>query len=357
MSAGLSALLKLALDLNMTAEADELIVRIAGRIHASEQSVYLAMVRPAWDKYFLSGRLREELGLTEREVKEYADFVCETTRKRMEEGVQSPLDVYKDKSIKEMLEELDQNTVGSKEFEWNLIELGELEPYDEGEKEENEDERFSQKTRHSAPTTILCPPATLEQIAEAESTIGRPLPDDLKEFYALTNGVTHVNSDDLLFYTRLPAVQSLFWEQEEYMAGFSCELLPWVDLPRHVEWPSLEDGGLAMYNKDHPLDYVWYLSGEVVEKAKTVLFKAYEGADEADKKVFDRLVEIHHGSWERLRDMKSCWSYHVSQDDHTAIFHDFKGLLSLVLLESTVEKDCSPINRLKEESYLSRQLG
>lgn len=357
LSAGLSALLKVALDLNKTAEADKLMARIAERIHANLQSEYLALVWPAWGKYLLSGWLREKLGVAEHELREYSDFVRETTRKRLEEGVLRPVDVYKDKSMKEMLEELDRNTVEAEGFKELLEEFyhedGDDEGNQDGDTEENEGERSSKEGRYSASHTILRKPATPEQIAEAESTVGRPLPDDLKEFYAITNGTRHVSHGPWphIFDIRLPTVQSLFWEEEDYMTDYTFELLPGASLPTPIDWPGIEGGGIAMYEHNgQGTDYVWYVSKELVAKAKKVLDEAYQIAEEAEKKVLDGLVSDYHGNWEQLRDMKACWYQQSWGDpDSMVICHDFRAFLSLVVLESRVERDKSPLRTPKEE--------
>lgn len=340
LSSGLAGLLNLALNLNKTSEADEIMSRIAGRIHANQQSEYLMQIRLAWGKYFLSGWLRERLGLAEHELKEYAQFIRETTKKRLEEGVLNPVDVCKDKSIEEMLAELDRNTSPSKEL---FEEFG----YESGD---NNDEGDSEDKSN----TILRKPATPEQIATAEATVGRPLPDDLKAFYTLTNGTRPViaySPGIHLLNNRFPTIQSLFWEDEDYMSDYCFDLLPGAELPISIDWPGIEGGAIAMYDHDgQGTEYVWYLNEELVTKAKKILTDAYEEAEEAEKRGLDGLVEEYHGSWEQLRDVKACWYQQGWGDpDSMIVFHNFREFLSFVVFESRFEEDKSPLKAPKED--------
>ena len=247
MSFGLTGLLILALHLNKMSEADEIMVRITDRIHLDQQALYLALVRQAWKRYFLSGWLRERLRVDENELREYAGFVLETTRKRLEEGVLKATEVFKDHSMKEMLDELDRNTVGTAVSE-EYFEVASVN-YEDNDDEGNE---HIKTARYSHPSTILRKPATPEQIAEAERTIGRPLPDDLKEFYALTNGTRPVIQGPwpLIPELLLKSVQSLYWEEGDWMTDYSFVLLAEGNLNKLVDWPGIEYGGIAMYENN-----------------------------------------------------------------------------------------------------------
>ena len=176
LSAGLAGLLNLALHLNKPSDADEIMSRIAQRIDANQQAAYLSLIRPAWGKYFVTGWLRDRLGLDDQDLKGYAQYVRETTKKRLEEGMLMPADIFKDKTMEQMLAELDSNTVpymGESEYECA----------------ESDDDSLVSEQRSD---TIIRKPATPEQIAAVEENLGRPLPGDLKDFYSLTNGTRPV---------------------------------------------------------------------------------------------------------------------------------------------------------------------
>ena len=318
LSSGLAGFLSLALHLNKTRDADESMSRIAQRINANQQPLYLSRVRPAWGKYFISGWLRDRLGLDEQDLREHARDVRETTKKRLEEGVLMPANLFKDRTLEEMLAELDSNTKPyMSEPEYCLVHS------DDG---------------GLADDTILRKPATPKQIADVEEILDRPLPPDLKDFYSLTNGTRPVVEhypEDHMFSNRLPTVQSLFWEDEGYMNDYSFQFLPGHEVPIPIDWPGIEGGGIAMYEHDgQGTRYVWYLNGDLVAEAKNILIEAYEEAEEDDKMVLDDLVKKYHGSWERLRELKTCWCQQVWGEPSMAVFHNFREFLSLVVFES-----------------------
>ncbi|KAF5017259.1 hypothetical protein F66182_10833, partial [Fusarium sp. NRRL 66182] len=199
--------------------------RIANRIHANGQARDLSRIRPAWKRYFASGWLRGKLGLSEDELKQYAEFILNVTKKRLEQGPITPSDEYKDKSFQEMLEELDRNTLRFPEM-W--------EDYDDGDES-------------TFPRTILRAPAGVDEIARAESKLGCALPDDLKEFYALTNGTQPVISGPHPYSLNNPllSVFELQWENFSWSGCYQFDLFPEMSLPVHVEWPTIEGGAIA----------------------------------------------------------------------------------------------------------------
>jgi hypothetical protein len=311
--------------LNKTAEADDIMARIANRIHANGQARDLSCIRLAWKKYFASGWLREKLGLSEDELKQYAEFILNVTKKRLEEGPVTPSDEYKDKSFQEMLEELDRNTLHFPEM-W--------EDYDDGDES-------------TFPRTILRAPASADEIARVESKLGCTLPDDLKKFYALTNGTQPVISGPHFYRLNNPllSVFELFWEDDSYMGGYEFDLFPETSLPVQIVWPTIEGGGVAMYEHNgQGTIYTWYLQGELLVKAKKALEDAYQKAGESDKKIIDKQVERYHGSWEKLRDLEACWYQQAWGDAPMALFHSFRDFFSRVVFESRYEEDKSPLN-------------
>jgi hypothetical protein len=335
LSSGLAGLLNLALHLQKpSAVTDQIMSRIADRIHADQQAEYLARIRPAWSKYFVSGWLRDKLGLSAANCSEYARLIHDTTKQRLEQGGPlKPVDEYKDHSMQEMLAELDRNTVPYKDSfeEW-------------GKDWDDDDEAAAGRN------TILRNPATPAQIATAEETIGRPLPDDLKQFYAITNGTRPVVEHYPGFYAIkacLLPVESLFWEDDEYMHDYELDLLPGTrqELPVKIDWPGIKGGAIAMYEHEgQGTEYVWYVTSELVAKARKALEDAYEAATANDKKRIDSLVQDYHGSWEKLKDLKECWYQQQWGDpDGMIVFHDFRAFLSTVVSSSVLEENKSPI--------------
>jgi SMI1 / KNR4 family (SUKH-1) len=323
--------------------------RIANRIHANQQCTYLTGVRQAWGKYFLSGWLREKLGIDEKELNEYAYSVHGTIKTRLDDGRLNPIQLFKDKGIEEMLEELDRNTMRFKSLYEEYWYISENEEEDD---ENNDDQRPNKKQNYTAPNTILRAPATAEQIAAAESKLGRPLPLHLKEFYSITNGTRPVvwGHGGQYIKGRLPAVQSLEWVEDDWKNGCLFELFPAVDLPVKIKWPGVEGGRIAMYEHDgQGTEFLWYLNEDLVARGKKAFDEAYQKASEEDKKILGRLVEEYHGSWETLREMKACWVQHAWEIGGIGLFHDFKAFLSVVVFDSRFEDNRSPVKAPEDQ--------
>lgn len=306
--------------------------RIASRIHAAAQARNLSRLRPVWKRYFKSGWFRDKLGLLDDELKEYAEFILKVTKKRLAEGPVRPSDLFKDKSFEEMLDELNQNTLRLPEVWEEWVQEGLAHGDESG----------------AVPSTILREPATADEIAIAESRLGCSLPDDLKHFYSLTNGLRAVLSGPYIYMLETPLlrVQELFWEDN---CGYGFNLFPEYlfaakFVPFRIEWPDIECGAIAMYEfNGQGTKYMWYLQGEVLVKAKKALDKAYQEAGEPKKKIIDNLVEQYHGSWEKLADLQSCWCQVAWGEGVEALFHDFRAFLSHVVYKSRYEKDKSPL--------------
>lgn len=113
LSSALVALLIMAKDLGHEEDIPDLMKRIANRIHANQQSHYLASIRFIWKEYLISGWLREHLRVSFESMKEYASFVLATTKKRLDSGPQNANDLYANHTLKQLLQELDQNTISS----------------------------------------------------------------------------------------------------------------------------------------------------------------------------------------------------------------------------------------------------
>jgi hypothetical protein len=320
------------------------VTRIAGRIQANQQYRYVSYIQQAWGRYFLSGWFQEKLEVTEYRLERYAEFVLDTTRKRLEQGFLKPEVVFKDKTFEQMVQEIQVNTLRHTQVfeEYYYTSDGE----GGGSKEIIQGEKPPNNVKYSAPTKILRKPATDQDIVAAEERVGRPLPDDLKQFYSITNGTRRVACGPFYWRlsNRLPKVQDLEWEEEAYMTDYGFNLIPWEEVPLAVDWPGIAGGGISMYEHDgQGTRYVWYIQGELLNIAKQALNSAYETADEKGKEILDELVVQYHGSWERLKSLDACWYQHTwGMPEGTIIFYDFRSYLSHVLHKTMYEKDKSP---------------
>lgn len=209
-------------------DVGRLLKQMAQRIHANQQAEYFPMVYVAWEEYFLNGDLRRQLEISEDDLRAYADFVHRVARERLGMGPVHPDTLYKDRSVRELLEELQRNTQSDPEYN----------PEDFGEEPGTETQ------------SILKEPATLEAINEAERKIGRPLPQELKEFLQISNGCEPVKDGPGFRKMRFVPVEEMFLEEDGYMGDYTFTLIPDVELDVEVDWPGITDGGIAMYEHD-----------------------------------------------------------------------------------------------------------
>lgn len=228
LSQALAGLLYLAHELGYREDVETLFNRMTRRIHANQQAEYFSMVYIAWEKHFLPGGLRRELGVSEDSVRAYADFVHRTTRARLGMGPVHPDNLYKDRTMRDLLEELQRNTHADAEYD----------PTDYGEEPGTENE------------TIFNDPATLEEINEAERRIGRPFPQELKEFLQISNGCRPVKDGPSFRKKRFVPVEDMFLEDDGYMHDYTFILIPDIELDVEIEWPGITDSGIAMYEHD-----------------------------------------------------------------------------------------------------------
>jgi len=327
LSSALAGLLHMAKVLGYDDEILALMKRIVGRIHSNMQSEYLGSIRFVWNDFLLSGWLRKELELSLDALKEYAQFVLQTTKQRLERGPLRPDDVYSSFSMIQLLEELDHNTVTDPAFH-DEIAGGYLEE-DTGTIE-----------------SILRKPATRRQIADAEARIGRPFPEDFKDLLRISNGCLRVKVSPIIhFRTRLPPLDDIFLEEEEYMTDYTFTLLPDIELGIEVDWPSIEDGGIAIYEHEgQGTEYVWMLTDTLVEKAKQRLQNAFDKVDEQQKTVMLGAIDRVYGSRGAFDGMKIClYLQRWGEPNGNMVWPSFRSYLNWVVFSSRNMKERSPL--------------
>lgn len=159
----------------------------------------------AWGQFFLNGRLRDALGLQVPQLSDYGDFVLRMLTRRLEDGPVHSDHMYAGMTIRELVGELDRNTMSDPDFN----------PYDYWFSDED-----------GGPKTILKKPATDEAIAAAEEKMGRALPEQLKAFLKLTNGLHWVKIGPGLRKMKFVAVEEMYLESNDYMDDYNFSLLP-----------------------------------------------------------------------------------------------------------------------------------
>ena len=138
---------------------NELLKRMAGRIHANCHGTYLPWIREAWP-FYLDGGLRDLLGLEKEAVREYGKMVTDTLKERVETGASRPEAMFEGKNNTELLEMISANTLGS-----------------ERGKEELESWKYEMGWE-DASDSLLRKGATEEDFEQIEGKLGIEIPTD-----------------------------------------------------------------------------------------------------------------------------------------------------------------------------------
>lgn len=335
LSAALAAKLYIAAALGWQEDVEQLMLTIACRIHNNQQSMYLGMVRPIWRPYLLSSWLREKLEVDLEHLRNYAHLVYETTKKRLEEGPRHPSSLYKDRSVRQVLDEVNRNTVTDPHYE----------------SEEEYVYLDVEGNCSPCPGSIFRPPATPEAMAQAEKRMGRKIPDDVKEFLLISNGCTPVKScpRPVLFDWRLVSLEQMFFEDDDYMECYDFALVHGV---KDIVWPPVSGGAIAMYEHEgqHTL-YVWIVNSDLVAEAKRRLQAVYNAASESHKAAIDRQIAFCYGSRNAYDDMTAYCIYAQSWGGpgEGKAFPDFRSYLDWVAYETRDQPERSPVKMPEDD--------
>ncbi|MBE3045590.1 SMI1/KNR4 family protein, partial [Candidatus Bathyarchaeota archaeon] len=204
LSAALTTLLYMADKLGKDKDVWELLGAISKRIHADKQAEFFHSALVAWEKWLVPGLLREAMGLELSKLRDYAYFVQATLKKRLDNGPVRLEEVYAGFSVRNLLEELDRNTMDDPEFDPNDFWLEE----------------------DNIPTTIFKAPASKESIEAKEEEMGRKIPEELKELLMVSDGCHMVKTAPGMRETRFVPVKDIFVENEEYMDDYGFTMLP-----------------------------------------------------------------------------------------------------------------------------------
>ncbi|KAL2678574.1 hypothetical protein Neosp_009322 [[Neocosmospora] mangrovei] len=188
---------------------------IAVRLHSNKAIDCLAQHRTNW-RLLSTGALARKIPVEITRVEAFGQEVVDTFTERMKNGRRPH--PREEKSIRELLNELDRNTRanGTSEYEARGEEVPE--------------------------SLFVLPPATDEQISALERRLDIALPDDYKEFFKISNGFGGTWNG---YYLEPPlhGVDDVDW------AEFYADILPIelhetptgnidLDLPGGKEWPT-----------------------------------------------------------------------------------------------------------------------
>ena len=193
LSAALTTLLYMADKLGKEKDVWELLGAISKRILADKQAEFFHSALVAWEIWLVPGLLREAMGLELSKLRDYAYFVQATLKKRLENGPVRLEEVYAGFSVRDLLEELDRNTMDDSEFDPNDFWLEE----------------------DDIPTTIFKAPASKESIEAKEEEIGRKIPEELKELLMASDGCHKVKTAPGMRETRFVPVKDIIVENDE----------------------------------------------------------------------------------------------------------------------------------------------
>lgn len=339
LSAALTTLTYMADALGKEAEARDLLAMMSRRINANRQAAFIDSAFVAWEKWFLPGELRRAIGVEIFDLQDYTVFVRETLEKRLENGPVLPGEVYAGKSIRELLEELDRNTMSDPEFDPSEFWFG-------GEEE-------------AQPASIFKEPATEEDIRTKEEEMGRWLPGQLRELLKISNGCEHVKSAPGDRAMRLVPLDMIFLEDDEYMDDYGFSLLPDFKVeparPRGIDEKDYEysfkvelcryGGGIGIYEPDgQGTDYVWILPGATVDAARRKVQETYDKVSEEQQGRIEEEIGRRYGSRAVYEGIEYCinvqgWGSPKGQK----VYPDFMSYLRAVVYESRVGVDRSPV--------------
>lgn len=381
LSQALTALTYMADRLDRQADVEHYMMAMAQRIHANCQAEYFTIPLVAWERMFMTGRLRKVLEVPLPDLKDYADFVLRTLRTRLENGPVHADAVYKDKGIREMLEELDENTMSDKEFN----------PYDYWFSDED-----------GGPKTIFKDPATDKEIEEVEEKLGREIPKEMKQLFKISNGCHHVKVGPSFRHMRFVPVQDLYIENDGYMDDYQFSLLPDFkveasrdetapvaasenaeddasreannagdnvdtdagpseqegdqnagrnDVDLEVLWCSKCNGGIAMYEHDgQGTEYTWIIPKIGVEIAKERIKEVYEKVDSRQKARIDEAILHRFGSRKAYEEMDYCiWVQLWGEPSGQKVYPSFMSYLRGVVYDSRPDVERSPIKLSRQD--------
>ncbi|KAF2100196.1 hypothetical protein NA57DRAFT_54295 [Rhizodiscina lignyota] len=164
------------------------------------------------------------------------------------------------------------------------------------------------------PKTLFKNPATAQEIATLEDRLGIALPNDYKEFLAISNGFGSGHLEDGIYNGYYPepelfSVDKVNWNSEPYFQlPIDLLELPYEIIGLASSFPDF-DRVLEIGVRD--VENTWLVRPELVERARVAYMEMYEKADDQQKKIIERAIEEFVGSKEAFEKLEWCcvrWS-------------------------------------------------
>jgi hypothetical protein len=215
---------------------------------------------------------------------------------RVKNGVLRP---FKDKSMRELLEILDRNTVSHDEDEDNDgLQI---------------DGIIANSRIVDGKRTVLHEPATESEIDALETKLDIVLPEGYKEFLRASNGMEGI-WNGYYWQKVLAGVEIVAWSENWWGDnGLDFALVTWEELPREfdVKWPKIDLDQALVINENEDTDHVWFLKPELAKKAVDAFFEAFNALEVRwckEKEVVERIVgDMFDGGIEGIRKLRDEW--------------------------------------------------
>jgi hypothetical protein len=233
-----------------------------------------------------------KLGNAESKIELQNEFenVRDVLIKRRDEGPTRP---FKDKTIAELLDILNENTVA----------------HDDDEDEVDAEIDRIKELGILGNRTILNMPARPSDIAALEEKLKIELPKDYREFLGISNGLEAVWNG--FYRRRYLARVDIVGKAEDIWGSDSSgplELVDWTDLPigREVEWPILDLSQAISIGEGGDDGETWLVRPELVQQAVQSFFATYNSpdVDERQKNTTKLVISNFFGSMQEFQDMQ-----------------------------------------------------
>ncbi|CAG1970288.1 unnamed protein product [Fusarium graminearum] len=332
-TAGLMIALDIYARLNHDTEARDVFDKICGRIEAYEMIEQLACSRLAWSKFILNPQqlMLEMLNIHPAKVRPAISRAVQMAQNRLETG---PRRRYLKQSIRELVHTISKNTF--EDCPYDALDI--YRPSDEL--------RF----RPDSTDGLLRQGCSSADIAALEKRLEISLPEEYKEFLAVTNGLEAIwNGQNALNY--LAKAEDVCWQDLDFLEENEIPLLrddePQPHAGNMLSWPtpeSLRCICLSGHLDQHEATAHLFLIGpDIVKPAKDCFFSAYQERNESQRSELDNLVQETYGSMDVFRDLEyvlMCWT------PWDLRYYPFKGIRDFLeqIAEASLQKNQDWLN-------------
>ena len=282
--------LDIYLRLNGEEEARDALERVCDRFTFTEQAEMLACSRHVWKK-LLSGPSKPILELLQIHPAKLRSAVSRSVSLLENRLANGPSRPFRDKTLEELVHLVSAHTFTNCPYDV-------LEGYG------------PPRQRPLVESGLLRNPCTKRDIAQLESRLGVSLPQDYKDFLAITNGMDPVwDGKNLLnIFANVDKVNLM---GTDHLRGCELNLAREYDpLPRSgnsLNWPEVAHEltleGVAVSGTGTGGD-LWLVKPDLTKQCKDYFFKTYQNRSKEQKKELARVVRETYGSMKAFASLK-----------------------------------------------------